>query len=72
MEINIGLNMYYVGDDPEKDGFVHPDSESRSWNTDVGEQMRVGILVDTTDTPSDQDDLPESFGDTVTFNAESR
>lgn len=72
VESNIGLNMYYVADDPDDDGFVYPDSESRSWNTDVGEQMRVAIKVDTTDTPSDQADLPEEFGGTVTFTAESR
>jgi len=72
VEENIGLNMYYVGDDPDEDGFVKPDSESRSWNTDVGETMRVAIKVDTTETPSDQEDLPEEFGGNVTFHAESR
>lgn len=72
VEDQIGLNMYYVNDDPKDDGFVHPDSESRSWNTDVGEAMRVAIRVDTTETPSDEEELPESFGGSVTFNAEAR
>jgi len=72
VEQNIGLTMYYVGDDPDQNNFVSPNSESRSWNTDVGAQMRVAIRVDTTNTPSDKANLPESFGGTVTFSAEAQ
>lgn len=68
----IKLNMYYVGDDAEEDGFVGAENaESRSWNTGVGEQMRTGILVDTTDTSSEKENLPESFSGSITFHAEA-